>query len=109
MSQDYYSQTKAPCKPCKIQTCDRDAFGPVIIEETMPIWDDHEYAFVLAIRAQQATLARNHGSDRASVRRQACEAMNKERQRLIRLARIGASLPRPTPEQWERSVARYRS
>jgi hypothetical protein len=52
---DYYSQTKAPCHPCKIQTCDRDAFGPIIVEETMPIWDDHEYAFVLAIRAHQAT------------------------------------------------------
>jgi hypothetical protein len=56
---DYYSETKCPCKPCKIQVCDRDEFGPIIVKETAPIWDDSSYAFCLAIETNQATFVKS--------------------------------------------------
>jgi hypothetical protein len=52
---DYCTETKCPVKPCEIQVCDRDEFGPIIVEETGLIWDDASYAFCLAIRVNQAT------------------------------------------------------
>jgi hypothetical protein len=58
MTNDYYSKTKCPCKPCKIQTCDSDSFGPIIVQESAPIWDDASFAFSLAIAANQATFVK---------------------------------------------------